>query len=436
MGNLIGIRHEDKYDCERRAPLTPYHVKKLTDKYGLKIAVQRSERRIFDDEEYTAAGAKLADNLSDCNVIFGVKEMPVSFFEPNKTYIFFSHIIKGQKYNMPMLARMMELKCNLIDYEKISDERNQRLIFFGRYAGLAGMINTLWATGKRLEKEYGLITPLINLKQAHKYPSLLEAEKEISSVGQQIIEKGFPKNILPLTIAFTGSGNVSKGAQEILSLLPVKEIFPEELLHLKDKKHIPDNIIYKVVFNEEDMFAPIDPSKRFDLEEYYNLPNKYYSIFEKYLPDLTVLMNCMYWDEKYPKILTKKFLHKEANKGNMKLKVVGDITCDINGSVEITVKSSTIENPVFIYNPDNGNTIDGFKGSGVLNMAVDILPSELPYDASMEFGNLLMDFVKPLAMADYDLPFVEIDLPLALKKALILHKGELTPDYTYIADYL
>ena len=156
MSISIGIRHEDRYLMERRAPLTPKHVKWLVSQQKLDIVVQTSEKRVFKDEEYIKSGAKIAKDLKKCEVIFGVKEMPVTFFEKGKTYIFFSHVIKGQPGNMPMSKKMMELGCNLIEYEKIIDEQGKRLIFFGKYAGLAGMINSFWSLGLRL-KQFGEI---------------------------------------------------------------------------------------------------------------------------------------------------------------------------------------------------------------------------------------------------------------------------------------
>src|SRR5512137_349524 len=153
MSNFIGIRHEDKYELETRAPLTPSHVERLVKQKKLDIVVQSSEKRVFTDDEYIKAGAKISKDLKKCSVIFGVKEIPESVFEQDKTYVFFAHVIKGQFYNMPMLKRMMELKCNLIEYERVVDEQGKRLIFFGHYAGLAGMINSLWSLGLRLKEE-------------------------------------------------------------------------------------------------------------------------------------------------------------------------------------------------------------------------------------------------------------------------------------------
>ena len=435
MSICIGIRHEDKYVMERRAPLTPKHVDKLVHHQNLDIIVQTSEKRVFTDEEYIKAGAKIAKDLKKCSVIFGVKEMPDSFFEEGKTYVFFSHVIKGQPYNMHMLKRMMDLKCNLIEYEKIIDEQGKRLIFFGRYAGLAGMINSFWALSLRL-KHYGYDSKVLGIKQAHQYHSLEEAREDISTVGQAIVEKGIPSELRPFVIGFTGYGNVSQGAQEICGLLPVKEITPKKLLSLSKRKFLPDNIVYKVIFKEEDLVEPIDPTHEFDLQDYYTNPFKYKNAFEKYIPHLSMLINGMYWDEKYPRIFTKEHLKKISHKGRPKMIVVGDISCDVEGAVEFMVKPTTIEDPIYVYNPDTEQITMGYQGEGMQIMAVDILPSELPRDSSNGFGDVLVNFVKPIAIADYSLPFEELDLPRAIKKALILHNGKLTPSYKYLADFI
>jgi len=400
----------------------------------LDIIVQTSDKRIFTDEEYIEAGAKIARDLKKCSVIFGVKEMPLAFFEPGKTYVFFAHVVKGQKHNMPMLKKMMELKCNLIEYEKVVDEQGKRLIFFGRYAGMAGMINSLWAMGLRL-KELGYTSNLLKLKQAHHYHSLVEARNDISAVGQLIAENGILRDLRPFVIGFTGYGNVSQGAQEILGLLPVKEISPEKLLGLHHRRKLPDNIVYKVIFKEEDLFERIDGSP-FDLHDYYSNPLNFRSKFEKYVPHLSMLINCIYWDKRYPRILTKEYLKRLYAKGSPKLTVIGDISCDVEGSVECTLKPTEIDDPIYTYDPETGSIAMGHKGPGMLMMAVDILPAEIPRDSSDGFADVLVNFVKPIADADFDEHYDDLDLPKPIKKALVLHKGELTPEYKYMEEYL
>jgi alpha-aminoadipic semialdehyde synthase len=434
MSNFIGIRHEDKYKQERRAPLTPRHVARLVKNKKLDIIVQSSEKRVFLDEEFRKAGAKIAADLKKCSVIFGVKEIPKEFFEPEKTYVFFAHVVKGQPYNMDMLRRMMELKCNLIDYEKVVDEQGKRLIFFGRYAGMAGMINSLWALGLRL-KEHGIPTKLLSLKQAHRYHSLAEARDDISRIGQLIAENGVPKELKPFVIGVTGYGNVSQGAQEIIGLLPVKEISPAKLLELQRRRKLPDNIIYKVIFKEEDMFENIK-GEPFDLHDYFSNPQDYRSVFEKYIPHLSMLINCIYWDKRYPRLVTRDFLQEFYTGTVPKLKVIGDISCDVDGSVECTLKPTEIDDPIFVYDPFTREITMGHRGDGILVMAVDILPAELPRDASDGFADVLVNFVKPIADADFSEHFDDLDLPKPIKKALILHNGDLTPEYRYIAEFL
>jgi alpha-aminoadipic semialdehyde synthase len=435
MNNIIGIRHEDKYLMERRVAIIPGHVKKMIEEQDLKVLVQKSPKRVFTHEEFIAAGAEVVDSLKDAPVIIGIKEIPEDFFEEGKTYIFFAHVIKGQPYNMPMLRRMIEKKVTLIDYEKIEDEIGKRLIFFGKYAGIAGMINSLWSLGQRL-KEYGIDTPFTKIKQSHRYSSLDEVIQVISDVGHEIVEKGLPKELTPLTIGFTGYGNVSAGAQEIAGLLPIKEITPAGLLTLKERKDLPNNVIYKVVFKEWDLSQPKDDLKEFDLGDYYSHPERYKSVFEQYIPHLTVLMNCMYWDDRYPRIVTKDYLEKLFSGGVPKLTVIGDVTCDHDGSIECTHKGTEINDPVFVYNPFTRVPAMGFKGDGMLVMAVDILPSELPRDASIGFSNALFKFIKPITIADYNRKFEEIELPPPIKRAMILHKGEFTPKFKYIEQYL
>jgi alpha-aminoadipic semialdehyde synthase len=434
MKHRIGIRYEDKYLMERRVALVPAHVKQLVEK-GIEIQVVPSAKRVFKDDEYRKAGAVLREEPLDADVVLGVKEMPIDYFQAHKTYIFFSHTIKGQPYNMPLLRNMMEHKINLIDYERIVDAQGRRLIFFGRFAGLAGTINSLWSLGQRLKRK-GLNTPFLNLKQTHHYDSLEEAKAAVSVVGQEIALHGLPAEMAPVVVGVTGYGNVSKGAQEILALLPSVEISPADLLKLANRENIPSNVVYKVIFEEKHLGKPKEAGKSFDLQEYYHFPERFEGIFEQYLPHLTVLMNCMYWDDRYPRIVTKDYLETLWKTKNLKLEVIGDVTCDPDGSVEITHKGTAIEDPVFVYNPETREPVMGFDGDGVLVMAVDILPSELPREASQAFSDALIKFLPGLLEADFEVPFDQLQIPDPLKKAMILYHGELTPDYKHLEKYL
>ncbi|OYT17895.1 MAG: hypothetical protein B7C24_00010 [Bacteroidetes bacterium 4572_77] len=434
MNKLFAIRHEDKYLMERRASITPIHAKKLISN-GLEMHVESSSKRVFKDSEYKSVGSTITHDISNCPVVFGVKEMPMSIFEEHKTYMFFSHTIKGQEYNMPLLKKMVEKKINLIEYEKVADEQNRRLIFFGRFAGLAGMINSLWSYGLRLQ-EKGIDNPFLKLKQSHKYNSLEEAKIDIKEVGRQIKEKGLPKSVQPMVIGITGYGNVAKGAMEIADLLPITEITPEELHDLNKNKNLPSNLVYRVTFKEKHISKLKNGSKVFDLQDYYNHPEKYENQMEDYIPNLTILMNCMYWDSNYPRIVSKSFLKKLYKDKEPKLQVIGDVTCDPDGSIEATHKGTEIEDPIFVYNPDTDTPTMGAAGHGILIMAVDILPSELPRDSSIAFGDALIDFAKDIITCDYKASFKDLQLPAPIKKALILHNGEFTPDYKYMEEFI
>jgi alpha-aminoadipic semialdehyde synthase len=434
--NSISIRHEDKYKLERRTPLTPNHVRLLISESNLNICVEKSEKRIFKDKEYADVGAKLIDDANECDIILGVKEMPIDYFQKNKTYIFFSHVIKGQEYNMPMFKSMIKKECNLIDYECITDETNRRLVFFGRYAGIAGMINSLWSYGQRL-KIQGFETPFLKIQQSRRYDSIDEAKEVILKVGQEIYENGLPKSLTPVVIGVTGYGNVSRGAQEIIDLLPIQEIAPTELADLDKSHRASNNIIYKTIFKEENLSQPKNPNQEFELQHYYENPEMYENQFDQFVPHLSILMNCMYWDEKYPRIITKDFLQTLFTENpNQKLKVIGDITCDPNGSIECLHSGTTIQDPVFVYNPYTQNYKMGFEGEGILIMGVDILPSELPRDSSKAFGDAMIDYIPQLAKVDFNQKFEDLELIDELKKALILHKGKFTPDYEYLKEFV
>ena len=436
----IGIRKEDKNRWERRVPLIPEHVRELVEEHGLRICLQPSEIRAFSDEEYVQAGAEIREDLSPCPVILGIKEMPPEFFEPGKTYVFFSHTIKGQPHNMPMLKRILEQGCTLIDYERIVDEQGRRLIGFGRHAGLAGMIDTLWALGKRLEWE-GIKSPFSEVRQTLHYKSLEEAKGAMAHVGERIEEEGLPEAIAPMIVGLAGYGHVSGGAQEILDLLPVREIGPEELPAVAEGPG-DGNIVYKVVFKEEHMVEPRSPDREFGLQDYYDHPERYRAKFEDYLPYLTVLMNCIYWEGRYPRFVTKEYLKQLYSSAGMesakrpRLRVIGDISCDIEGAVECTLRATDPGNPVFVYDPFRDEAIEGVAGPGPVVLAVDNLPCELPRESSGEFSRVLKGFVPPIARADYSAPFERCDLPPEIRRAVIAYRGELTPDYRYLEEFL
>ena len=435
MSTTLGVRREDKNRWERRTPLTPSHAKILKQKHGITTIVQPSPIRVFSEKDYQKVGAQVNEDFSSCPVVFAVKEIPLDFFEPGKTYIFFSHTIKGQNHNMPMLKKIMELGCTLIDYERIVDANGRRLVFFGRFAGLAGMVDALWAFGKRMYWEQ-IDTPFKEIQQTIEYNDLDDIKKHLAVVGKKIRTNGLPKSLTPLIIGFTGYGNVSLGAQEIIDLLPIKEITPEEIKTIESN---PSNkVLYKVIFKEGHMVTPIKPTDTFELQDYYSHPEKYRSNFEQYIPSLTILMNCIFWSAQYPRLITKEYLKKSfAGKKNQKLKVIGDISADVNGAIEFTEKITTPDTPVFVYNPITNTIQDGYKGEGVVVMAVDNLPCELPRESSESFSQTLLGFIPGIMSADFTVSdFEQLKLPPEIKNAVIVYQGKLTPKYRYINKYL
>jgi len=432
MADCIGIRREDKNEWERRAPLIPDHIRGFV-REGLTVTVQPSDIRVFHESEYEAAGAVVSEDLSKCKVIVGIKEIPKDLFRRHGVYVFFSHVIKGQEYNMPMLRRMMELGCTLIDYERVVDEKNRRLIFFGRQAGIAGMVETLVAFGQRLEFE-GVRNPFSAIRRPLMYGSLAEIKAALEMLGHWIRAGGLPGEIIPVTVGITGYGNVSIGAQEMLDILPVTEVTPGELAGVTWETAGAGTTIFKTVFKEEDLVVPASPGGTFELQDYYDHPEKYVGRFEDYLPHLSMLVNCIFWTEDYPRLVTKQYL-KEHWKG-LRLKVIGDISCDVEGSVEATVRPAEPGDPNYVYEPATGTIREGIEGDGPVIMAVDILPSEIPRDSSIYFSGVLREYIPEIARADYGVSFEQLDLPGPVKRAVILHHGELTPEYRYMTQFV
>jgi saccharopine dehydrogenase (NAD+, L-lysine-forming) len=436
MTALIGIRREDKSEWERRVPLTPEDAAALQREHGIQVIVQTSPIRAFSDKEFEEAGIDVQEDLSPCAVIFGIKEMPEAFFEPDKAYVFFAHVIKGQPYNMPMLKRMLDLGCTLIDYERVVDEQQRRLIFFGWHAGVAGMIDTLWALGQRLAWE-GIRNPFTDMGKTHTYHDLAEAQEALKRVRARIETAGLPPQVTPLIIGVAGYGNVSRGAQEMLDLLPLIEIEPDEVAHIAASGKSSPHHLYKVVFKEWHMVEPVSPGGAFELQDYYDHPEKYQGVFDRYLPHLTMLVNAVFWTERYPRLVTKACLRDLFGDGSEpRLRVIGDISCDVEGAIECTVHCTEPGDPVFVYDPLTGEATDGYEGRGVVVMAVDILPSELPREASTDFSRILKPFIPAIARCDLIVPFEECNLPPEIKSAVIAYQGKLTPDYQYIREFL
>ena len=435
MAASVGIRREDKSRWERRVPITPAKAKELREGHGIEFYVQPSPIRVFREEEFERAGVHVQEDLSPAGVVFAVKEIPPQAFQARKTYVFFAHVIKGQPHNMPMLKRMMELGCNLIDYEKVTDERGHRLIFFGWHAGVVSVVESLWALGRRLDWE-DIANPFAGLRHTYTYDTLAAVRADLHAAGERIASAGLPSEIAPLIIGVAGYGNVGRGIQEMLTELPTIEIAPEDVSRVAADPGASNRAVYRVLFKEEHVVAPNDPASRFDLQDYFQHPGKYHSTFERYLPHLSVLLNSNYWDERYPRLLPRAYASAMYGGPQPRLRVIGDASCDIGGSIECTVKATEPDEPVYVWDPETGEARMGVAGRGPVILAVDILPSELPREASEYFSEILEPFIPAIAGADYSVPFEELDLPSEIARATILYHGKLTPDYRYLAKHL
>lgn len=433
---VIGIRREDKNRWERRVPLTPEDAGRLIAERGFRFHVQPSPIRCFPDEQYAAAGAQIREDLSACDLILGVKEVPIPLILPRKAYMVFAHVIKGQPYNMQMMRHLLDNGCSLLDHELVTDERGRRMLFFGRFAGLAGMIDTLHSLGQRLEHE-GIPSPFATIRPAHEYADLAAAERTLAGVADTIRETGLDPRIAPLVVGFSGYGHVSSGAQEILDLLPTETIHPADLPGLRARPDLSRRRVYKVVFREEDMVEPRTPNGRFELQDYYQHPEKYVGVFDRYTPHLSVLVNGIFWTEKYPRLITRETIARlYAEERVPHLRVVGDISCDIEGSIEFTLKATDPENPAFVYEPATGKIRDGFAGRGPVVMAVDNLPCELPAESSRYFSEQMHDMLDAVTAPDLSAPADRVAIPEPLRRSIIAWQGKFLPRFEYISAFL
>lgn len=395
----IGILREEKIPVDNRTPLTPLQCKQLQEQYSsLSLFVQTSDVRCFKDDDYQNLGIKLVDDISNCDVLLGIKEVPIANLIPNKTYFFFSHTIKKQEYNRALLQAMVAKNIEMIDYEAIRNAKGKRLLGFGRYAGIIGAYNGLLTYGLKSEK--------YQLKAAHLCEDRVAMESELKKLKLNN-EK----------IVLTGSGRVGQGALETLRKANIKEVSKDEFLNSTFNEGVFTQL------NTEDYNARIDGTV-FNKFEFYNQPEFYISTFKQYAKEADIFIAGHYYSDEAPYFITKE----DAKSEKFNLSVVADISCDINGPIVSTIRASAIENPIYGYNP-NTETEDDFMQEGIIAvMAVDNLPSELPKDASEDFGSNLLEKIFPI--------LVQKDNEGILAKATICKNGNLTTNFEYLRDYL
>jgi len=398
----LGLIREGKTPPDRRVALTPKQCLTVSAQYPeVKIVVQPSDIRCFSDSQYHDLGIDLQSELSDCDIIMGVKEVNVGDLIANKRFFFFSHTIKQQSYNRNLLRSILEKKIQLIDYETLRSKNGRRIIGFGRYAGIVGCYNSFLTLGLKM----GTYT----LVSAHSCIDRSDMESRLSDVV-------LPKNT---RIVLTGWGRVGNGAREIIDKLPIKEVSPAEFLNSSFTEPIFTHL------DSEDYYRH-KLKDYFDKSEFYAHPDQYHSILNKYITkDTTMYICCHYWNSRSPALLTQNDLQQSLPT----LQVIGDISCDIAGPIASTIRASTIQNPIYGYDPFIGKETNFQEKNSIAVMAVDNLPCELPKDASEDFGNQLINEIFPLLFrSDPD--------NIILNGSETNLKGELMPNFQYLNDYV
>jgi alpha-aminoadipic semialdehyde synthase len=299
------------------------------------------------------------------------------------------------------------------------------------------MIDTLWALGRRLDHEGIRPNPFAGIRQAWQYETLADAQTAVAAAGERIVSEGLPEALRPFVCGFAGYGNTYRGAAEVFDLLPMREIHPEEIEAVAADPNPPRDVVFKAVFHEEHTVVPASPWDRFELQDYYLHPEKYRPVFEGYLPHLTLLLNCIYWEPKYPRLVTKEGLARLfGGERPPRLRVIGDVSCDVLGSIECTVRCTDPGDPVFVWDTRENRDVAGVTGHGPVVLAVDNLPCELPIDASEHFGDMLLPFVPALARCDFELPLEALPLPPEILRAIVVHRGKLAPAFAYLETHL
>ncbi len=394
----IGILKEGKTPPDKRVAFTPDQCKMLQKQFdNVQIVVQSSNIRCYSDDEYISSGIEVSENIDDCDILLGVKEVPIEQLIPGKKYMFFSHTIKKQPHNKKLLQAILKKNIQLIDYECLTDMEFNRIIGFGHYAGIVGTYNGLMG--------YGMKYNLYDLKAAH----LCRDRKEI------MIE--LQKARLPnIKIIVTGNGRVANGAIELLGAMQLRRITPYEFIKYSYRE--PTYVqLHSNNYNE-----PKDGSG-WNSNDFYKNPKNYRSTFGKYTKSCDLLIHCSYWNPSAPSLFTKE----DMKMPDFHISVIADVTCDIDGSIPSTTKASTIDDKFYGYNPLTGNLDEPFNKNTITVMAVDNLPCELPRDASEDFGKELLEKVMPSLLSN--------DSEGIVDRASITFNGKLTERFNYLSDY-
>jgi saccharopine dehydrogenase (NAD+, L-lysine-forming) len=395
----IGVLKEEKVPADKRVPLTPKQCRVLLDTYpNLELVVKSSDIRCFSDEMYRAEGITIVDDLNDCDVLIGVKEVPKSSLIANKTYFYFSHTIKEQPYNRELLLKMMDMNISMVDYEVLKNKQGKRLLGFGRYAGIVGAYNGFLT--------YGLKSGKYNLKPANKCDDRIEMEGEMAKIALNTER-----------IIVTGNGRVGNGVLEIMKKSGIREVSKSDFLN----KDFTEPVF--VHLNTMDYNVKVDGSES-SKSEFYKQPELYCSAFIDYAKQADIFIAGHYYSSGSPYLFTRE----DAKDSDFNIKVVADVSCDIDGPVACTIKPSTIANPIYGYDKQLEKEVAFNDKDAIAVMAVDNLPCELPKDASEDFGNEMLEKILPSLILSDDEQIIE--------NATICKNGDLTPNFEYLRNYI
>ncbi len=398
----IGLIREGKTPPDRRVALVPAQCVQVKTMYPeVEILVQPSPHRCLPDSAYAEVGCMVTEDLTGCDLLFGIKEVPINALIPNKTYFFFSHTIKAQKYNRRLLQTILERDITLVDYECLTDEQGTRIIAFGRYAGIVGAYNAFWTYGKK----YGLF----ELKRAYQCRDRFEMEAEYAKIS-----------LLPIKIAVTGSGRVGQGALEVLTGMGVHEVSPGDFLQRTYTEPV-FTLLRSRDYHVHKEGRPWDPA------DFYRNPGNYRSTFKPYAQVADMLIASAYWNPQAPPLFTRD----EMAEASFRIRVVADITCDIDGSIPSTVRPSTILDPVYDYSRTGHAVEPAFSDEDHISvMAIDNLPCELPLDSSRYFGEQMIRNVLP------NLLHPEKDLTGIIHRATVAKAGQLNEPFRYLDSFV
>ncbi len=394
----IGLIREGKVPADARVALTPAQCKWIrTHRPDLKVIVQQSENRCFTDKEYLAAGVLVKENIDECDIMLGIKEVPVDMLIENKTYLFFSHTKKLQPYNQKLLHAIIEKKITLVDYECLEHEDGTRIIGFGFFAGIVGAHNGMMAYGKR--------TGAYQLERVNSGKNL-----------QHLIHTYFGLKLPPIKIAVTGSGRVAHGVLEIMNLMGIHEVEPEDYL---EKEFVYPVYVHLKGAN----LYEHKTDKSYNRKDFHENAENYNSKFAAYISQTDILMNGIYWEQKIPRL----FELSDLQKADFRITTIADITDDMGGSVPCNIGDSTIADPVYGVDKNTFSRTAPFLENSVDVMAVGNLPNELPRDASRYFGEQLIKYVFTDLFSEQKSRLID--------HATIVKKGKLNEGYEYMEEY-